>query len=67
MHLYAYQPRGHGEPSYFIMTKDRAEADALVRAVSKGAIDCACTSYSDGLYYAVTELGENEIVTNDNG
>ena len=65
MKLYAYQPRGHGYLSYFIMAKDRETADVLVREESKGEIDDTVYG-SNELYYAITEHEENEIVINDN-
>lgn len=70
MKLFAYQPRGHGLPSYFVMAKDREMADALVGQHSKGEINYKAQEANGTYvrnYYEITEHDVNDIVVNDNG
>lgn len=60
MNLYAFQPKGHGPSSYFVMAKDEASAKEVVR-------NCINPDFlNEESYYEIRTLGENEIIQNDN-
>lgn len=77
MFLYAFQPQGHLQKSFFVMAKNKEEA---ISAIKKYIDDHSKeeNEYQDDYlsehsyigfgsdYYLVSELKENEVVINDN-
>lgn len=77
MKLYAWQPRGHGEDSFFVCANSQEEALACVEAeiARRMAIDpddYDCEYLSDKPhgwgtdYYVLTVLEPGQVISNDN-
>jgi len=74
MKLYAWQPKGHGEYSFFVCAENEKEARAAVdRYIEehKNKDDDACLrDYEIGgwgtEYYTLTVLNPLQVITNDN-
>lgn len=76
--LYAFQPKGWGSYSFFVMAESEAKATEIVwqrirdgQRHYRGEIDMEPLGnyYCQGLgtdYYVVTEVGPGEVVENDN-
>jgi hypothetical protein len=65
MKLYAWQPDGHGQCSFFVMARSEKEARLAVENHIKEHIDY--DSYGWGTpYYELTVLSEGEVVFNHN-
>jgi hypothetical protein len=69
MKLYAFQPSGHGEPSFFVMAEDEAEAVQAVETYikneeAKGRVLDYDQWGTD--YYQMTVLDRGEVIENDN-
>lgn len=72
MKLFAFQPNGHGEYSFFIMAENIE--------IAQNKVDLLCTQerekrngygyeyayYKGNNYYTIREYDENEIAINDN-
>jgi len=65
MKLYAWQPDGHGEKSFFVMAENIVEALEAVLDAIKGLDEY----YSRGFgtdYYTLTVAGPGKVILNDN-
>jgi hypothetical protein len=70
MKLYAFQPKGHGEMSAFVMAESEQEARARIReAANAEEARRGWPVDLDGFdtdYYQIHALGPGEVVLNDN-
>ena len=69
MNLYAWQPDGHGDPSYFVMAESEEEARTAVELSEDfdgWTIVVDQSGKKIGDYYELTILKALEIITNDN-
>lgn len=73
MKLYAWQPKGHGETSFFVMAENEADARKYVDAkIAQGwhyqpnvRMDYAADGWGTD-YYELTVADVGQVVTNDN-
>lgn len=74
MKLYAFQPKGHGEFSFFVCAENEESARIFVdeyirkhyRVDDGHYIDDRYISGWGTDYYQLTELNPGEVITNDN-
>jgi hypothetical protein len=70
--LYAWQPRGHGQQSFFVAAETEADArEAVEKEISRLKRDCGWFREYDCLgwgtdYYELTALPLGRVLTNDN-
>ena len=68
MKLYAFQPPGHGQTSFFVMAEDEARARACVEAraaeMRAGWLSYEVQGWPDD--YRLTVCGPGQIVENSN-
>lgn len=65
MFLFAFQPEGHGEKSFFVMAESEASAEVSVgEYLTRNPGPIGPGLQSD--YYRVTKLGAGEVIENDN-
>lgn len=64
MKLYAFQPDGHGEQSFFVMAESEHEAKGFVDAYIE-ANNPDCDRWGTD-YYKMTVLDRGEVIENDN-
>jgi hypothetical protein len=72
MKLYAFQPNGHGELSFFTIAKNEDEAkEAVNKYVKDNYLKDGKLNYrADGWgsdYYTLTVIEEGNVIENDNG
>ncbi len=71
MKLYAFQPRGHGELSFFTIAENDAQAIANVQKVidekhtKDGKLEFEARGWGTD-YYEMTIVGVNGVICNDN-
>lgn len=72
--LYAFQPQGHGEASFFVMAESEDEARESVRNFiveeTKRADEKGYDFNPEGFgtdYYKLTVLKQGQVAANDNG
>jgi len=63
--LYAFQPQGHGELSFFTIASSEDEARAAVDKHIKDT-DCAWTNGWGTDYYKLTVVEVGQVIENDN-
>lgn len=69
MKLYAYQPNGYGQYSFFVMAKDEGEARHSVERYIEETYDSTCNLPYTGFgtdVYKLTVLTRGEVVANAN-
>jgi hypothetical protein len=70
MKLYAWQPKGHGELSFFVCAENEQQArEAVEREIARPAREDEPTRYFDGWgtdYYELTVAEPLQVITNDN-
>ena len=70
MKLYAWQPNGYGQLSYYVMAESEKEAKAAVESSDDfegwSSISYLKTSEKIEDYYVLTVLNDLEVITNDN-
>ena len=80
MKLYAWQPKGHGQVSFFVMSENEDQAKKAVNNEIKRLLAASnqddfpdCLNYTDYYfygwgtdYYELTVCGEDQIVLNNN-
>ena len=71
MKLYAFQPKGHGEASFFTIAKSEEEARKVVNKYVKdnylknGKLDYRAGGWGSD-YYTLTVIEEGKVIENDN-
>jgi len=65
LRLYAFQPKGHGPKSYFVMAENEDEARAFVSAVVADADGYDSDGWKTG-GYTVTVAEPGDVIVNDN-
>ncbi len=71
MKLYAFQPEGHGEASFFTIAKNEEEAKKAVNKhvednyLKNGKLDNRADGWGSN-YYTLTVIEEGDVIENDN-
>lgn len=72
MKLYAYQPNGHGQQSFFVMAENEQAAKAAVENKIETLLEKSnwfsyyhFEGWNTG-FYILTEVGAGEVILNDN-
>ncbi|CAN5330454.1 hypothetical protein BH10ACI1_BH10ACI1_33020 [soil metagenome] len=69
MKLYAFQPNGYGQYSFFVMAESEDEARRAVEIYIEKTFDSTCNLPYAGFgtaVYKLTMLGNGEVVSNAN-
>lgn len=69
MKLYAYQPKGHGQYSFFVMAENEYEARRAIERYIEDTFDSTCNLPYAGFgtdVYKLTVLNRGEVISNAN-